>query len=235
MNEGTNNFLRLEKGRVEGFKEGDEIPLGTDLVLIGRPPRRAGSDVEIPDIKIADDYVSRGHIKIYYSHDKGCFMLQEREGGTPGGTFIAGKQVQPGIPNPLVDGDLIGLAKIGEEHRVVFRFRTGEGTLLGFAGPEKQAAKGLAVDLVARIVWLDGKEVYLRKKEYDLLAFLYQNKGKACSKDLIAEKVWVEEEGIVSQETIDQNIHRIRQGIEADLASPRYIKTLRGYGYRLDL
>lgn len=235
MKEETNVFLRLEKGRVEEYGESEEIPLSTDVTIIGRPPTGSGPDVEIPDVKIRDDYVSRGHIKIYYSYDERCFMVQERDIGTKNGTFINEEQIEQGRAYPLKDGDLVGLAKVGEDYRVVFRFRESEGTLPGFAELEKPPAKGLTVDLEARRVWVDGKEIPLRRKEFDLLAFLYQNRGKACSKNEIAEKVWVEERGIVSDETIDQNIHRIRQGIEPDPSNPQYIVTLHHYGYRLDL
>jgi DNA-binding response OmpR family regulator len=63
---------------------------------------------------------------------------------------------------------------------------------------QKPPLEGLVVDLLARRVWAGGKEIPLRRKEFDLLAFLYENRGKACNRDEIAQKVWVEESGIVS-------------------------------------
>jgi DNA-binding response OmpR family regulator len=82
---------------------------------------------------------------------------------------------------------------------------------------------------------MNGTEIPLRRKEFDLLAFLYVNRGKACSKNEIAEGVWVEEGGIVSQETIDTDVFRIRQRIEPDPSHPRHVVTLPSYGYRLDM
>jgi hypothetical protein len=235
MKEETNAFLRVERGRVEKYKESEEIPLSTDVVVIGRPPRSTSPDAEHPDVGIKDDYVSRGHFRIYYSYEHRCFLVQEPDNGTKNGTFINGEQIRPSKPYTLKDGDLIGLAKVGGDYRVVFRFRESEGTLPGVSEPEKPVAGGLKVDPSARRVWVDGKEVPLRKKEFELLAFLYENRGRACSKNEIAEKVWAEESGIVSEETIDQNIHRIRKRIEIDPSEPHYIKTLPRYGYRLDL
>lgn len=228
-------YLRLEKGRVEGFEESQEIPLSTDITVIGRAPPYGDPDAEVPDVKIRDDYISRSHIRIYYSYDGERFFAQERDTGTKNGTFINGEEIEPGKPHALKDGDFLGLAKVSGEFRVVFRFRESIATLNEQAIPERAPIGGLIVDQRARRVWVDGKEVALRRKEFDLLAFLYENRGRACSKDEIAEKVWADERGIVSQETIDTDIYRIREGIEPEPSSPRYLITLPRYGYRLDL
>jgi hypothetical protein len=233
--EATNAFLRVERGRVEEYRESEEIPLGIDVTVIGRHSRSTGAQHEHPDVRIKDDYVSRGHLRIYYSYEHACFLLKEPDTGTKNGTFINGERIQPGMPCKLKNGDLIGLAKVGGDYRVIFRFRASEGTLRAISQAAKPLTPGLKVDPGARRTWVDGKEVPLRKKEFELLAFLYQNSGRACSKNEIAEKVWAEESGIVSEETIDQNIHRIRKEIEQDLSNPRYIRTLPRYGYRLDL
>jgi len=235
MKEGIATFLRLDKGQVEGYRESQEIPLKTDTTIIGRPPVLSDTDTEIPDVIINDDYVSRGHIRIYYSSDEGQFMVQERDAGTVNGTFINGEQVESGKPYPLKDGDLLGLAMVDGDCRVVFRFRERESTLPGLSAPKTTPARGFFIDLQARRAWSKGKEVRLRKKEFDLLAFLYENKNRACSRDDIAQTVWAEESGIVSEETIDTTIHRLRERIEPDPSKPSLIITLPRYGFRLDL
>jgi hypothetical protein len=232
---GKSGFIRLEKGRVDGYEQSQEIPLSTDVTVVGRPPVSSGPDAEIPDIRVRNDYVSRGHLKIYYSYDDRCYMIRERDAGTQNGTFINDKQIEPGQPYKLKDGDLIYIAKVGEDYQVVFRFRESENTLLGKVEGGEKVERELRIDLKARRVWAAGKEVPLRKKEFDLLAFLYQKKGEACSRDEIAENVWAEEKGVVSEETIDTNIHRIREAIEPEPLKPRYIITLPRYGFRLDL
>ncbi len=226
--------LRIERGRIDGYREHDEILLKTDVMVIGRHSKDLKINDEVPDFVVNDDYVSRGHINIFYSYDNARFMVKERDGGTTNGSFLNGVPFADGIPCPLKDGDLLQLAKIHGNYRVVLRFKESEGTLINYLGMEKDSTRGLKIDLAARRVWINKKEIPLRKKEFDLLAFLYENSGKACNKDEIAENVWKQEDGIVSQETIEQNISRIRKVIETDPAQPRFVTTIHG-GYRLDI
>jgi hypothetical protein len=235
MISGKAGFLRLEKGRVEGYGMSHEIPLGTDVTIIGRPRTPEDSEKNTADVRIRDDYISRGHATIRYSFETGAFLLQERDTGTKNGTFLNGERIEPGRPYPLEDGDFVGLAKIGGEFRVVFRFRENAATLVDDQMPAVVPSSGLSIDIRARRVLMNGTEIPLRRKEFDLLAFLYVNRGKACSKNEIAEGVWVEEGGIVSQETIDTDVFRIRQRIEPDPSHPRHVVTLPSYGYRLDM
>jgi DNA-binding winged helix-turn-helix (wHTH) protein len=235
MKEHKIGFLRLEKGRVEGCEISQEIPLGSDITIIGRPPIKAETDSDIPDIKVKDDYISRNHMRIYYSHDKDCFIAEERDTGTQNGTFIDGQRIEPQKSYSLKDGCLLSMAKIGDDWRVVFRFREMETTLAIAEDTPEYTLEGLTVDIPARLVKLNNTQIHFRKKEFDLLAFLYVNKGKACSRDEIAQQVWKDEGGIVSDETIDTNIHRIREKLETDLSNHQYIKTLPRYGFRLDL
>ena len=233
MKEEPNAFLRVEKGRIEGYRESDMIHLRTDVIILGRFFMGTPHSIEDPDIMINDDYISRDHISIYYSYDERAFLVQEREGGTTNGTFINDRQIQPGKPSRLKDGDVISLAKVGVDYQIIFRFRESETTLP--ATETNHRSRGLIVDLDARRGWVNGREIPLRKKEYDLLAFLYKNQGMACSRYEITENVWAEEGGVVSNETVDQNIHRIRKYIEEDPSNPQHLKTLHNYGYRLDL
>jgi len=228
-------YLRLERGVVDGYRLHSEIPLSTDTLLIGRYSK---SEVHVHGtrvIKVNDDYVSRGHVSIFHNKNLKRFIIKERDVGTTNGTFVNEELIIAGQTLQLQDGDLIQLARIGGNYRVVFRFRESEGTLAEYLGHSKQGlSKGLEVDLSARKVCIGSEEVILRKKEFDLLAFLYQCQGKVCSKDEIAQKVWKQEGGIVSQETIEQNISRIRKAIDLNPTQHRYIKTIHG-GYRLDL
>ncbi len=227
-------FLRVEKGRIQDYEESSVIPLGTDVLVIGRPFIKDKFADEIPHVKVMDDYVSHEHASILYSYGDGYFLLRERTTGSTNGTFINGKRIDPGMSYGLRDGYLIGLAQVAGNYRIVLRFRESEDTLPGLLNYEDISGKGININFEARRLWINGEEIPLCRKQFDLLAFLYQNAGKACSKHLIAEKVWAEENGIVTQETIEQTIHRIRSAIEPDRANPRFIKTIHG-GYRLDL
>lgn len=87
--------------------------------------------------------------------------------------------------------------------------------------------EGLLLNLDLKTCSVDGSEIKLTKKEFELLAFLISNKGKICSRDQILSYVW-SDEVIVLDRTIDVNITRIRQKIG------RYgtcIITRAGFGY----
>ena len=89
------------------------------------------------------------------------------------------------------------------------------------------AVDGLILDLDLKTCIVDGNEVNLTKKEFELLAFLISNKGKICSRDQILSNVW-SDEVIVLDRTIDVNITRIRQKIGEYGAC---IITRAGFGY----
>lgn len=228
-------FLRLEKGQVDDLETSREIRLTSEVTVIGRPSGQAVSGATASPVNIRDDYVSRAHATITYDFEKQCFLAEERAGGTQNGTFINGNRIEPGRRYPLRNGDLIGLAQVGDDFRVVFRFREGEMTLAAIPVAALIPAENITIDLHARTVTAGNRPISLRRKEFDLLAFLYQNLGKACSRNEIAQQVWAEEGGIVAEETIDTVVHRIRERIEADPSKPRFLVTLPRFGFRLDL
>lgn len=89
------------------------------------------------------------------------------------------------------------------------------------------AVDGLILDLDLKTCTVDGVDVKLTKKEFELLAYLIANKGKICSRDQILANVW-SDEVIVLDRTIDVNITRIRQKIGS---YGTYIITRPGFGY----
>lgn len=93
--------------------------------------------------------------------------------------------------------------------------------------PNRLVVESLVLDLDLKICTLDGVEVRLTKKEFELLAFLIANKGKICSRDQILANVW-SDEVIVLDRTIDVNITRIRQKIGS---YGTYVITRPGFGY----
>jgi len=71
----------------------------------------------------------------------------------------------------------------------------------------------------------------LTVKEFQLLLLLYRNHGRVVSKEEIANGVWDYE--VYDFNAIDALIYRVRQRIEHDPALPRYLVTVRGFGYKL--
>lgn len=91
-------------------------------------------------------------------------------------------------------------------------------------------AEGITLNLDLKICTVDGKEVKLTKKEFELLLFLIQNRGKVCSREQILNHVW-SDEVIVLDRTIDVNITRIRQKI-GEYGSNIITRTGFGYGFK---
>ena len=90
-------------------------------------------------------------------------------------------------------------------------------------------ARGITVDLAARRAFLDGTEVTLRPKEFDLLALLVAQAGRAVTRERIMREVW-DTEWLGSTKTLDMHVLTLRQKLGAEA-----ITTLRGVGYRLEV
>ena len=86
---------------------------------------------------------------------------------------------------------------------------------------------GLCLDLEFKRCTVDGEEVKLARKEFELLAYLIQHRGKICSREQILSRVW-SDEVVVLDRTIDVNITRLRSKIGA---YGSYIVTRSGFGY----
>ena len=89
----------------------------------------------------------------------------------------------------------------------------------------------LEVNLASHTVSLGGVEVDMKPREFDLLALLVANKGRAFTRDQILERLWGQDY-IGDTRTVDVHIRWIRQKIETGPGSPNRIVTIRGVGYR---
>ena len=87
--------------------------------------------------------------------------------------------------------------------------------------------EGLQLDLEFKRCIVDGVEVKLARKEFELLAYLISHRGKICSREQILSRVW-SDEVVVLDRTIDVNITRLRSKIGA---YGSYIVTRSGFGY----
>ena len=95
------------------------------------------------------------------------------------------------------------------------------------AAPEVLQVEGLRLDLEFKRCTVDGTEVKLAKKEFELLAYLIKHRGKICSREQILSRVW-SDEVVVLDRTIDVNITRLRSKIGV---YGSYIVTRSGFGY----
>mgnify|MGYP000105914968 CR=1 FL=1 len=92
-------------------------------------------------------------------------------------------------------------------------------------------AGDLSIDTDSHQVFRDGKPLELTTREYELLTFLASHPNKVYSRIDLMEQVW--NYGYVGddQRTVDVTVRRLREKIEENPASPKYILTRRGVGY----
>ena len=91
----------------------------------------------------------------------------------------------------------------------------------------------LEVNISKHVVTLDGKLLELKPREFDLLALLVENAGRALTRDQILENIWGQDY-YGDTRTVDVHIRWLREKIEGDPGSPKQIITIRGVGYRFD-
>lgn len=83
----------------------------------------------------------------------------------------------------------------------------------------------------SRRVFVDGTEVELKNKEYELLLFLMSNADIVFSRETLYERIWGYE-AMGDNATVAVHINRLREKIEKNPSQPRYIQTVWGAGYR---
>ncbi len=93
--------------------------------------------------------------------------------------------------------------------------------------PNVLKVEGLHLDLEFKRCTVDGEEVKLARKEFELLLYLIMHRGKICSREQILSRIW-SDEVVVLDRTIDVNITRLRSKIGK---YGSYIVTRSGFGY----
>ena len=109
----------------------------------------------------------------------------------------------------------------------VLRRTLGHKAVSAVQKPNILKVEGLHLDLEFKRCIVDGEEVKLARKEFELLAYLISHRGKICSREQILSRVW-SDEVVVLDRTIDVNITRLRSKIGA---YGSYIVTRSGFGY----
>ncbi len=127
------------------------------------------------------------------------------------------------ITKPFGMGEL--LARVNSHIKTYGKFNT--------AASENRLLEvgNLKIDELDRRVYINGKEVILKQKEFDLLLFLMKNPNRVFSKDELFERVWGFD-ALSDTTTVTVHIARIREKIEKNPAKPEYILTVWGSGYR---
>lgn len=101
--------------------------------------------------------------------------------------------------------------------------------------PEKPAARitygDMTLDTETRRLFIDGREVPLKNKEYELLCFLMRHPDRVFGREDLYEHIWGLE-SMGDNITVAVHINRLREKIEKDPQAPRHLRTVWGAGYR---
>jgi two-component system response regulator ResD len=160
---------------------------------------------------------------------------------------------QPGQPVPVIlltaraeESDrLIGLRRGADDYVVkpfspaelvarveaVLRRAARAADGLGDGAEEPIVHGSLRIDQAARTVSLDGEQLPLTQREYELLRFLAARPGRVFSRDQLMERVWGYD-FYTDTSTVTVHVRRLRAKLEPDPANPRFIETVWGVGYR---
>jgi hypothetical protein len=224
-------FIIVKSGNAEDI--GKTFTLNKPVVVVGRLTSQ-----NKPDIELNDEVVSRRHVEILQKDDK--YWVKDL--GSTNGTMLNDDRIITGNLYELKHNSKIGLGLEGTSAHIILVFKESEGTSIIH---QKEVPTGKH-GKVLLVTWLnieegkkealiDGKQKKLSKKEYELLLFLYKNAGNVCSRDEIIEAVWPESKdpSAISDATIDQLVHRLREKVEPEPAKPSRIISKKAFGYML--
>lgn len=94
--------------------------------------------------------------------------------------------------------------------------------------------RGLEIQKDSRRVFLNGKEIFLAQKEFELLLLLAQNPNRVFGREELFERIWgLDALGDIS--TVTVHIARLRDKLESTPSNPQYIETVWGAGYRFKI
>ncbi|HEX6357264.1 response regulator transcription factor [Actinophytocola sp.] len=99
--------------------------------------------------------------------------------------------------------------------------------------PQVLAAGPVRMDVERHVVTVDGVEIPLPLKEFDLLEYLLRNVGRVLTRGQLIDRVWGADY-VGDTKTLDVHVKRLRSKIEPDPASPRHLVTVRGLGYKFE-
>lgn len=99
------------------------------------------------------------------------------------------------------------------------------------SGKKILAAGNVELDVGKHSVFVDGKQIFLTLKEFDLLALLIENRGNVLTRERLLDSIWKVDADIESR-TVDVHIRTLRQKIGDD--DGNLIETVRGVGYKIE-
>ncbi len=107
---------------------------------------------------------------------------------------------------------------------------------LGDAMPDTTSLEigPVRMDVDRHVVTIGGEDVRLPLKEFELLEMFLRNPGRVLTRGQLIDRVWGSDY-VGDTKTLDVHVKRLRTKIEPNPAEPRYLTTVRGLGYKLDI
>jgi two-component system, OmpR family, response regulator RegX3 len=99
--------------------------------------------------------------------------------------------------------------------------------------PQVLEAGPVRMDVERHVVTVDGGEVGLPLKEFDLLEYLLRNVGRVLTRGQLIDRVWGADY-VGDTKTLDVHVKRLRSKIEPDPSIPKHLVTVRGLGYKFE-
>lgn len=101
---------------------------------------------------------------------------------------------------------------------------------------EEQILEGgrVRMDVERHIVMVDGEEVSMPLKEFDLLEYLLRNAGRVLTRGQLIDRIWGADY-VGDTKTLDVHVKRLRSKIEVEPSRPQHLVTVRGLGYKFEL
>jgi two-component system, OmpR family, response regulator RegX3 len=99
--------------------------------------------------------------------------------------------------------------------------------------PDVIEAAGVRMDVERHEVSVNGERITLALKEFELLEMLLRNAGRVMTRGQLIDRIWGADY-VGDTKTLDVHIKRLRTKLEPDPASPRYLITVRGLGYKFE-
>ncbi|MBV7294533.1 response regulator transcription factor [Corynebacterium sp. TAE3-ERU12] len=91
----------------------------------------------------------------------------------------------------------------------------------------------VVMDVERHVVTVDGEEVQMPLKEFDLLEYLLRNSGRVLTRGQLIDRVWGADY-VGDTKTLDVHVKRLRSKIEASPSKPKHLVTVRGLGYKYE-
>jgi len=176
-----------------------------------------------------------------------CIILDIMMPGRNGFDFCRQVRTESGVPILFLsargdDVDKIRGLTLGGDDYIVKTASPGEiiarvKAVLRRTGPQQDSSSRvldygrIKLDLTTREVFVDGQDISLTPKEYDLLRLFAEHPRQVFTYDQLLAKFW---DGIGDRHTIRVHLSRLREKIELDPEEPKYLTNVWGVGYRFE-